>query len=255
MIKGIYTAASGMMLQMARQDVIANNIANVNTAGFKKDNTVCRAFPEMLISRLGEVTNTGGSRQSIQPVVIGGLGTGAVVDQIITDYSQGNTKKTDNPLDLALNGEGYFVVQTPQGERFTRDGCFKINDQGLLTTNQGYAVMDQNNEPITIDGEFSVDENGNITINDENRATLKIVNFADPQLLQKEGDNLRGQAAYTPAVNPQVVQGYIEESNVNAVKEMVDLITVTRAYESLQKLVQAEDETLSTAIDEVASVK
>lgn len=255
MIKGLYTAASGMMLQMARQDVVANNIANVNTPGFKKDTTLCKAFPEMLISRLGEVkTNPGGSRASMQPVSIGGLGTGAVVDSIITDCSHGNIKKTDNKYDLALNGEGYFVVKTAQGERFTRDGCFKLNNEGLLTNNQGDAILDQHDNPITIDGEFSVDTNGNIIINGEIRATLKIVNFADPQTLQKEGDNMRGQAQYTLAANPQVVQGYVEESNVNAVKEMVNLITVVRAYESLQKVVEAEDETLSVAIDQVGSV-
>lgn len=245
-----------MMLQMARQDVVANNIANVNTAGFKKDTTMCRAFPEMLISRLGEVkTNPDGSRRSMQPVVIGSLGTGAVVDRIITDYSQGNTKKTDNPFDLALNGDGYFAIQTPQGERFTRDGCFKLNNQGLLTTNQGFAVLDQDDNPITIDGDFIVNSNGDIVSNGEIIATLKIVNFADPQMLQKEGDNMRSQGQYELAANPQVVQGHVEESNVNAVKEMVNLITVTRAYESLQKVVQAEDETLAAAIDQVGSVK
>jgi flagellar basal-body rod protein FlgF len=256
LIKGIYTAASGMMLQMARQDVLANNIANVNTAGFKKDNTMCRAFPEMLISRLGEVkTNPDGARQSMPPVVIGGLGTGAVVDRVITDFSQGNTKKTDNPFDLALNGEGYFAIQTPQGERYTRDGCLKLNNEGVLTTNQGYPVLDQNDSPITIDGDFTVNSQGDIVSDGEIITTLKIVDFADPQVLQKEGAHMRSQGPYELAANPQVVQGYMEDSNVNAVKEMVNLISVVRAYESLQKVVQAEDETVAAAIDQVASVR
>jgi flagellar basal-body rod protein FlgG len=245
-----------MMVQMARQDVIANNIANVNSAGYKKETTTCSAFPQILLSRLGEVkANSDFNREPLSPVIIGGLGTGAVIDGISTDYSQGNTEKTDNPLDLALSGEGYFAVQTPQGERFTRDGCFKVNNEGYLTTNQGYTVLDQEDYPITIDGEFTVDGSGNVIINGEVRAVLKIVNFADPQTLVREGDNLRGESPYTLALNPQVIQGYREESNVNAVKEMVNLITVARAYESLQKIVQAEDETLATAIDQVGSAR
>lgn len=256
MIKGLYTAASGMMLQMARQDVVANNIANVNTAGFKKDTALCRSFPDMLMSRLGEVkVDAGGREEPMQPVVIGGLGTGAMVDRIAADYSQGNIKNTDNPFDLALNGDGYFAVETPRGECFTRDGCFKLNDQGVLITNQGYAVLDQDDNPITIEGEFSVDSNGNLISGDELIATLKIVNFEDPQALEKVGDNMRTNAAYTLAQSPRVVQGYMEQSNVNAVKEMVNLITVVRAYESLQKVVQAEDQTLSTAIDQVGNVR
>jgi flagellar basal-body rod protein FlgF len=255
LIKGLYTAASGMMLQMARQDVLANNIANVDTAGFKRDDTMCQAFPEMLISRLGEVNQDNG--QPLQPVLLGKLGTGAVVDSITTDFTRGSLKETDNSTDLALGGDGFFTVQTPQGQRFTRDGEFKINDQKILTTSEGYPVLDRNNQPIVITGEdFKVDEQGNVTINGNITAALKIVNFADLKTLQKTGDNLITSSAQpTIAVNPQVKQGYIEESNVNAVKEMVDLISVVRSYESLQKMVQAEDETLSTAIDDVASVK
>lgn len=254
MIKGLYTAASGMMLQMARQDVLANNIANVDTAGFKRDDTMCRAFPDMLISRLGEVNQDNG--QPLQPVLLGKLGTGAVVDSITTDFTRGNLKETDNSTDLALGGDGFFVVQTPQGQRFTRDGQFKINDQKILTTNDGYPVLDRNNQPVTITGDFKVDQQGNVTIGGNVAATLNIVNFADMQTLQKTGDNLMiSSARPVAATDPQVKQGYIEDSNVNAVKEMVDLISVVRSYESLQKMVQAEDETLSTAIDDVASVK
>lgn len=276
MIKGIYTAASGMMLQMARQDVVANNIANVNTGGYKKDTTLCRAFPEMLISRLGETTSDDrGREKSISPVVIGKLGTGAVVDRIVTDYSTGNVKKTDNPTDLAIGNTGnynivtpngeqqttnegslFFVVRTPDGqERFTKDGAFKIGSQGLLTTNQGYQVLGIDNNPITIDGDFKVDEHGQVVVNDEVVATLKVAHFGDLTTLEKTGGTWRSNQPYNLVNNPQILQGYTEESNVNAVKEMVDLITITRAYESLQKVIEGEDETVQVAIDEVGSVK
>jgi flagellar basal-body rod protein FlgF len=273
LIKGIYTAGSGMMLQMARQDVVANNIANVNTYGYKKNTTLCRTFPEMLISRLGEtVVDSQGVSHSMQPIAIGRLGTGAVLDRIMTDYSPGNLKKTDNPTDLIISNNGtytiitpqgeeqatnagtlFFVVQTPQGEeRFTRDGAFKIS-QGRLINNEGYTVLDTDNNPITINGDFDINQNGQVIINDEVVATLKVAHFDNPEVLEKVNSTWRSNQPYNQVTNPQIMQGYIEESNVNAVKEMVDLITITRCYESLQKMIQAEDETLQVAIDQVAS--
>ncbi|MEN6349360.1 MAG: flagellar basal-body rod protein FlgF [Syntrophomonas sp.] len=256
MIRGLYTAGAGMMLQMARQDVVANNLANVNTSGFKKNIAVARAFPEMVISRLGETEVNAQGEKTAQPIVeIGRLGTGAAVDGIYTDFDNSNIKKTDNPCDVAIIGEGYFVIQTPEGQRFTRSGEFKINNQGQLTTNQGYPVLDTNNSPIQLDGEFVVDEQGNITINGETVATLRIVNFQNLQNLEKLGDTLVNSTE-TPAdvARPQLQQGYIEESNVNAVKEMVTLITVVRSYESLQKMVQAVDEATDTVINQVGTI-
>jgi len=256
LIKGLYTAGAGMMMQMAKQDAVANNLANVNTGGYKKQIAVTRAFPEMLISRLGEVEkNRRGEYEPVPVEVIGGLGTGAAIDKIYSDLSTGSIRQTDNNTDLALNSAGYFAVQTDQGERYTRNGQFKINSEGILTTNQGHPVLDTSNQPITIEGEFQVDDTGNIAVNGEIIAQLKVVAFENPQYLIREGDNLL--AAEQPANNldrPGLLQGYIEESNVNAVKEMVELINVVRSYEALQKVVQAEDETTQAAIDQVGSV-
>lgn len=282
MIKGLYTAGSGMMLQMAKQDVVANNLANVNTSGYKKDNVLCQSFPNMLISRLGESQyDSQGQEKLLPPVVIGPLGTGAVVKEIITDHSAGAMKYTGNLTDLAISNEGYylngnivetanqkinesyFVIQTPQGERFTRDGSFKINSDGILVTNQGAAVMSTDNQAISLlndDGqvaeEFAVDKNGSVLVDGTEVARLKIVNFADQRNLEKEGAWMRARAGqYTVVENPGIMQGYLEMSNSNAVKEMVNLISVVRAYESCQKVIQAEDELMSVAIDEVASLK
>ncbi len=244
------------MLQMARQDVVANNLANVNTSGYKKQVAVAQAFPNMLMSRLGEIEKNSQGEYEPAPVkIIGGLGTGAVVEKIYTEYTMGNIRKTDNATDLALNNDGYFAVLTPQGERYTRDGQFKINNEGILTTNQGYPVLDIDNQTITLEGEFMVGENGNISLNGENIAQLKVVNFENPQYLQREGDNLvAAEEEEIILENPGILQGYIEESNVNAVREMVELINVVRAYESMQKIVQAEDEITQVAIDQVGSV-
>ncbi len=282
MIRGLYTAGAGMMVQMAKQDVVANNIANVNTSGYKKDNVLCQSFPSMLISRLGESQyDSLGQEKILPPVVIGPLGTGAVVKDIVTDHSSGTLKFTGNSTDLAISNEGfylngsvienadqrisesYFVVQTPQGERFTRDGSFKINQEGILQTNQGAPVLSSEDEVISIlndDGhvadDFTVDKNGVILVNNQEIARLKIVNFAEQRNLEKEGAWMRAKAGeYTVVENPGIMQGYLEMSNANAVSEMVTLISVVRAYESCQKVVQAEDELMSVAIDQVGSVK
>lgn len=252
MIKGLYTAASGMMLQMKRQDVIANNIANVNTTGFKKDTVLCKSFPDMLISRLGD---SGTDRRSDISAEVGRLGTGAVLADISTDYSVGNMQSSGNNTDFAISGEGYFVLDTPEGERFSRNGLFSINSEGILVNKQGYPVLDTDGESIYLDNDFTVDKDGNIAINNEFICRIKIVDFADKKLLQKEGDflNSMGQS-YNIAAEPGIMQGYKELSNVNAITEMVEMINVVRAYESCQKVVQAEDESIQTAIEKVGSV-
>ena len=256
MIKGLYTAGSGMMLQMARQDVVANNLANANTSGFKKNVAIAKAFPEMLMSRLGEVKeNANGQKVNVPIQQIGALGTGASVSGVYTDYDNSNIKQTQNPTDLAIVKEGYFVVQTPDGQRFTRSGEFKINNEMILTTNQGYPVLDNNNSPIEVDGELEVDGEGNVNINGENVTKLKIVNFTNLQNLERLGDTLvNSDETPVEVAKPEILQGYIEQSNVNPVKEMVTLITVVRAYESLQKMVQAEDELTDVAINQVGSI-
>jgi flagellar basal-body rod protein FlgF len=258
LIKGLYTAGAGMMLQMARQDVVANNLANVNTGGYKKQVAVAQAFPAMLMSRLGEIEkNREGEYEPVPVRLIGGVGTGAAIDKIYSDFTMGNIRKTDNVTDLALTSDGYFAVLTPQGERYTRNGQFKINNEGILTTNQGYPVMDTEDQAITLEGEFMIDEMGNVTVNGENIARLKMVRFENPQYLERQGDNLLAALEGEAGINlerPGILQGYIEDSNVNAVKEMVELINVVRAYESMQKVVQAEDETTQVAIDQVGSV-
>lgn len=255
LIKGLYTAGSGMMLQMAKQDTIANNIANVNSAGYKKAVAVSKAFPEMLMTRLGENKKEGFATYTSEPLEqIGSLGTGAALDGIYTDYSIGNLKRTDQTTDFAIGGEGFFVVETPQGECFTRGGEFKVNYEGLLTDNNGYPVLDSYDEYIYLDSDdITVNSAGIISSNGEEITQFKIVAFEDNNNLEKIGDNLFRAEGYFEAENPEIVQGFIEESNVNAVKEMVNLITTVRAYESLQKIVQAEDEAIQTAIDKVGS--
>lgn len=256
MIKGMYTAASGMMLQMARQDVVANNLANVNTAGFKRSSTVAAAFPSMLLSRLGELDTSSEIPQPQKPEVIGYLGTGASLAGIVTDHSIGNMKPTYNATDIALGTpDTYLVVETPQGIFYTRGGSLKITGEGLLTTNQGYPVLDDNDDYIYLEGEFAIDKMGYVTDNGEEIARLQVVRFENQDLLEKLGDSLITTDQEPELVeNPEIMSGYLEESNVVAVQEMVTLINVVRSYEALQKIIQSEDEATQTLLDEVGRI-
>lgn len=252
MIRGIYISASGLLLEEMRSDITANNIANANTAGFKKDRAVASSFPEMLLERIaaGETTPIGSS------------GLGAEVMASAVDRSQGALQPTGNPLDLAISGQGFFVVQTPEGERYTRRGSFSRDNQGYLVTDQGYRLLG-NAGPIKIPaGELVVDKQGNIRVKDST-ATLRIVDFtgtADVPAarLIKEGDSfLRAEGGLQPSLarGYQIQQGFLEASNVNPLSEMVALITVMRGFEANQKAVQAQDETLDKAVNELGRLR
>ncbi|MGE5543502.1 MAG: flagellar basal-body rod protein FlgF [Bacillota bacterium] len=254
MIRGLYTACSGMMVQMTRQDVLANNLANVNTSGFKKDTVISQEFPSMLIKRMGEVTWRNSLPQPVKPQNIGSLGTVAAVYQIVTDYSTGAYKATENPWDLALGQDCFFCIETPEGVRYTRNGAFTVASDRRLVNANGQPVLGINGY-IYVDGDFVVDEHGNLVQGGVTVDTLDIVRFPDQTRLTKIGDDLFAAGDEEPETpdNPQVIQGYLESSNVNAVKEMVDLITVVRAYEVMHKVIQAEDQTLDKLINQAGS--
>lgn len=253
MIRGLYTSASGLMAEMARTDVISNNLANINTSGFKKDRAIFRAFPEMNINRIDDPAVIT-PRDKIDPrPFIGVLGTGAVVDEISTDFSRGTIENTSNPLDLALSGDGFFEVQTPAGVRFTRDGSFTRNEQGYLVTSEGYYVMGQNG-PIQLSdsSDISINPRGDVFSGGNFVDRLAVVSFADLRLLSKEGDNLYSTTQQPIDSNSEVIQGALEGSNVNPIGEMVDMIAAFRAYEANQKVVKANDDTLSKAVNDIA---
>lgn len=257
MIKGLYTAASGMMLQMSKQEITANNIANVSTCGYKKDRICAKAFPDMLISRLNDPAiqkpETGKNQTAVE---IGKLGTGAVVDRVYTDYGQGNLVKTDNPLDLAINGEGYFMFFIDDKNVFSRDGRFHINKDDILVNYEGQAVLDKDNQEIYFNENCTINKNGEIYEDDEYITTLNIVTFGDSQDIIKQGNNFftTEKQQIIPLENPDLLPGFQEISNVNAVEEMVNLISVMRSYESCQKVIQSEDEMLQKAINDVGRV-
>ncbi len=247
MIRGLYTAASGMLAEAERSDVTSNNLANANTAGFKKDVAVTKDFANILISRV----NDGG-----EAPVIGGMGTGVVVDEVATMYTGGSIRTTGNAFDLAIEGKGFFAVQTPQGLRYTRNGTFAKSIRNQLVTSDGYQVLGENG-PITIDGnKMSVDENGRVLVDNEVVGQLRMTEFADEKQLSKEGASLfiAAQGAQGQPATGSVVQGALEQSNVNVVGEMVNLITNYRSYEINAKVVRSHDDLLAKAANDIAKL-
>ncbi len=243
-LRGIYTAASGMLVESMRMDVASNNLANIDTAGFQRQAAHVYAFPDRLISRVNNGERT----------AIGSLGTGAVVDGSRSSFSPGMLKQTHNPFDVALVGPGFFAVDTPDGVRYTRDGRFTTNQTGLLLTLDGNRVRGERGPIFVGDGEVRVDSQGSVFVDEEFVDRLLIVEFNDREGLIRRGANLYEaavEAGQPFRYNGTIVQGTVEMSNVNVIREMVNLINVQRSYEANQKVVQAYDETLGKMVNEV----
>ena len=264
MIRGLYTSGLGMTTQMKRLDVISNNLANVNTSGYKKDDAIVSSFPEMLMTRINDTKNINGAINNHDynnikiPVPIGKVTLGVQVDEIYTNFTQGSFIRTDEKFNLAIQGEGFFVINTPGGEeRFSRDGSFVVDINGQLKTQEGNLVMGDEGV-ITLDEDYLtqvhevfVDDIGTIIIDGEYIDTIRMVSFEDNNSLKKIGDNLyEGTDTPTP-FEGKILQGYVEGSNVNPVAAMVDMITVSRTYEANQKMIQVHDSLMGKAVNEI----
>lgn len=262
MIRGWYIGASGMNAQQNRLDAISNNLANVDTAGYKRDITSSKSFSELLLRRTqadGVYVTEAGSFDAAP--IIGKLGLGVETNENYTDFEQGSFRATSSSSDLALTGEGFFAVSTPNGERYTRNGNFILGKEGILVTKDGYPLMGENGVIALEDDKFTVNEDGKIYTKDGDFVDrVKIVRFDNERYLQKMGNSLwssndiSGQS-YIAEGNerPSLMQGYMETSNVNVVNEMVKMIEVNRAYEANQKTIQSQDSMMSTLWNKVAS--
>lgn len=245
----MYVAAAGALLQQMRMEVLSNNLANINTVGFKNDQVVFR-MEELLNQNTETIQDgTGESVQQLSPY--------SPPMDYFTDFSSGSLKQTGNALDVALTGDGFFTVQTPDGAQYTRKGNFTINDEGILTTQDGFPVMGDSGE-ITIDGSgISIDGQGEISVDGTVVDSLRIVTFNDKTDLIKAGNtqfktvdpgNI-GQQMASPAVS----QGYLETSNVDGIRAMTEMIESTRLFESYQKAIKTQDETTAKAINDVGA--
>ena len=256
MIRGWYTGASGMNAQQNRLDAISNNLANVDTTGYKRDITVSKSFSELLIRRTnfdGVYETSVGSADAAP--IIGKLGLGVETNENYTDFSQGSFKATSSNTDFAFGGKGFFAVETPLGERYTRDGNFILGKEGILVTKEGYPVLGENGYIYMENDKCSVNEEGVITSENENKVIdrFKVVRFDNERYLKKMGANLystndiAGPAHIAEgSERPKFMQGFIETSNVNVVNEMVQMIEVNRAYEANQKTITSEDTMMNT---------
>ncbi len=261
MIRGWYIGSSGMNAQQNRLDAISNNLANVDTAGYKRDISMSKSFSELLLRRTeadGVYKTAVGSADAAP--IIGKLGLGVETNENYTSFEQGSFRATDSSSDFALSGEGFFSVETPAGERYTRNGNFILGKEGVLVTKDGYPLMGENGEIHLEDDKFNVNEDGMIYSKDgEFIDRIKVVRFDNERYLKKMGNSLWSAndisgSAYVAegSERPKMMQGYVETSNVNVVEEMVKMIEVNRAYEANQKTIQSEDAMMSTLWTKVA---
>jgi len=245
MIKGIYSAASGMVSLQLKHDVAANNIANINTTGFKKEGV----FRKTLIDKTKIMHMNSKDYINIDEI-----------DEVRIDFRQGNLSATGNPLDIAIDGQGFFSVQTPGGLRYTRNGNFMLDNEGYLSTSNGYRVLGRNGTIQVQEGELFIGDDGSVMINGQLAETLRIVDvqeLPDRHVMNKIGDGLFevDESQVQQAQNFKLRQGFLEDSNVNAVKEMVDIIEIGRNYDSNQRMITIQDSTVDKAVNEVGRVQ
>ncbi|MGE5508155.1 MAG: flagellar basal-body rod protein FlgF [Chitinophagales bacterium] len=251
MIRGLFIGASGMLVELRRADLIANNLANATTTGFKRDDLVAESFGSLLLRRLDDEVGPG-LRPAVAPVV-GELGLGAAGARSAVDWAQGGFTETGNPLDVALDGDGLFAVQTPAGERYTRDGSFTRDRDGYLVTEGGYRVLGERGA-IRLDGaKVEIASDGAVTIDGRRVDRLRLVQFPAGSLA-KLGGNLFAASGQAGRSQATVLQGQLERSNVNVVREMINLIAAQRNYDTNQRLLQLEGDLLQKAVTEVGRV-
>ena len=244
MDNALYVGLSRQMVLQREMDIIANNLANVDTTGFKVESLLEKTDPRAPAMTLG------GPR----PVKF------VAPDGVARDFGQGAMHATGAPLDLAIDGKGFFQVRTAQGDRFTRDGRFKTDETGRLVTEQGAAVLDESGGEIVLDAEkgpVSIGADGTITQQRDRVGKVGVVEFASLAVLEKAGDNLYrnvSQLAPQPAAKARVRQGMLEGSNVNSVLEITRMIEVSRAYESTARMMDSEADLSRRAVERMGRV-
>lgn len=264
--KGIYSAVSGAIAQSSRLDTIANNLANVNTTGFKKDRQV---FSEYLSAyeKPNDVIQVPRIPASIESFYDMQGGDNAYVNPAgtYTNFEQGGLKSTGSPTDIALEGKGFFEVLTPDGVKFTRNGVLQVDGNGRLVTKEGFPILREGqNDPtqrtlqvssrnITVSQAGDVYDGGNLL------GRLSVVEFANPDELQKVGSSnytqkQNAQLPPQPAREARIHQGFVETSNVNVVEEMTDMITANRVFEATQQAIKAHDQMDDKLINQVGKV-
>lgn len=260
MIRGLYSSTAGMDVQQARVESISNNLANAATPGYKKETVRTGSFPELLLVQHGGPDSK--KEPVSRPKTIGAINNGALVADVSVNYDQGLIQETGNFSDILIKGPGFFAVSAPSPEDparvcYTRNGAFKVDPEGYLVTSSGYRVLGEAGEIQSGSEEFNISPDGTIESKGNVLDRLRLVEFDDLAGLRKEADGIFVdlQSEARPAAVTAVSQGYLEKSNVNVVDEMADLIATARTYEVNQKLIQAHDELLAKAANQVGSLR
>lgn len=257
MVKGLYSAYMGMVNQQNRLDVITNNMANASTYGFKSEGATSQSFDDVYAVKIKDSSVNYASER------LGAMSMGVQIGETYTDYAQGALQETGEPYDVAIAGNGFFKISftNKAGEtsvKYTRDGSFTLNNQGYLVTKDGDFVLDTNNNRIQLDtnATSSMDDMGYIYQNGAQVAQIGIVDFQDYNYLEKYGENMYNlvEGGNIIESTARVKVGYLEASNVNIVSEMVEMISITRAYEANQKVITTIDGTLDKAVNQVGKL-
>ncbi len=244
MVNGLYTAALGMTNLVHKQDVVSNNLANANTTGFKTAMALTHAEVRNARNDLHELHHDENQR----------------MDEVATAFTQGPLVQTGNKMDVALSGNGFFTIQTPAGDRYTRNGGFALNTEDEIVTLGGHRVLDDMGAPIRAIGkDIHFLDDGGVVVDGNKLATLGVVEFADRSFLRSQGESMfvnlqPGINFPLQAAQTELKQGFLEGSNVDVVSSMVQMISYQRNFEADSKAVRAIDETLGKAVNEVGKV-
>lgn len=241
---GMYLSAAGALVQQMRLEVLSNNVANINTIGYKGEKTVFSINEASLTPTVEQIED---GNQVISPY--------APPFTTYIDFSQGALQQTGNPLDVAIEGSGFFSVQTPDGVQYTRQGSFTLDDEGVLVTPDGFPVLGEGGEISLEAGKVEIDMEGNIYLDGDEVDRLRLIDFANPNMLKKAGNGRF--VASDPAVagewppDTTLSQGYLESANVNVIAAMTEMIETSRAFEAYQKVIQSADEATAKSINDV----
>lgn len=257
MVRGLYTAYTGMLNQQKKMDTLSNNLANADTTGYKKEGVTAKTFETQLAIKVKDGSNAYIDQQ------IGKLNLGVKIGENYTDYSQGSYRYTGNTYDLALGGDGFFNISFmnkagEQSVKYTRDGNFTIDNEGALRTQDGDYVLGESGEIYipTNAVDVSINKLGEIYADGEYIDTIKITDFEDYNYLKKYGENMYDAVDGATEKEPTATidQGYLEQSNINVVTEMVNMISLSRTYEANQKLIQTIDDALDKSANQIGKV-
>lgn len=254
MVRGLYTAHTGMVNEQKRLDIISNNLANSATVGYKAGSVTCQSFKDMMAIKIRDGSN------AYLDEPIGNMNLGVKIGEAYTDWTQGSLRETDNTYDIAIEGDGFFTMRVTDANgndetMYTRNGQFTVTSDGFIVDVDGNHLQGASGDvQVPIDAsEIAIKESGAVYADGVQVATIALTDFEDYNYLEPYGENMyiAADGATIKHSYAGMLQGFIEQSNVNVIDQMVSMITITRAYEAGQKMIQTQDNLIGKAVTEV----